>query len=146
MEAGRCFYRYCISWFGRDTVETLSAINRLRVAGVRIIFEQENLDIDEIDSNLMISVMESLPQAENESRSGNIRMGLAMRAANGTSGLYKRKLYGYTKGKDGELVIDHEQAKVVRYIFRWYLDGVSVLGIIKKLSDEGILSPAGKGT
>lgn len=135
-----------ISRFGRDTVETLSAINRLKAAGVRIIFEQENLDTEEVDSNLMISVMESLAQAENESRSGNIRLGLAMRAANGTSGLYKRKLYGYTKDKDGELVIDDEQAKVVRDIFRWYLDGASVLGIIKKLSNAGIPSPTGKGT
>ena len=135
-----------ISRFGRDTVETLSALNRLKAAGVRIIFEEENLDTDEVDSNLMISVMESFAQAENESRSENIRMGLAMRAANGTSGLYKRKLYGYIKNKDGELVIDNEQAKVVRDIFRWYLDGASVLGIIKKLSDAGIPSPTGKET
>lgn len=133
-----------ISRFGRDTVETLTAINKLNAAGVRVIFEQENLDTDEVDSDLMISVMESLAQAENESRSENIRMGLAMRAANGTSGLYKRKLYGYTKNINGELVIDEEQAKNVRDIFRWYLDGASVLGIIKKLYDAGILSPTGK--
>jgi hypothetical protein len=118
----------------------------LKTAGVRIIFEEENLDTDEIDSNLMISVMESFAQAENESRSENIRMGLAMKAANGTSGLYKRKLYGYSKNKDGDLVIDNEQTKVVRDIFRWYLDGASVLGIIKKLSDAGIPSPTGKET
>lgn len=133
-----------ISRFGRDTVETLTAINKLKAVGVRIVFEQENLDTDEVDSDLMISVMESLAQAENESRSENIRMGLAMRAANGTSGLYKRKLYGYTKNINGELVIDEEQAKNVRDIFRWYLDGASVLGIIKKLYDVGILSPTGK--
>lgn len=133
-----------ISRFGRDTVETLSALNRLKAAGVRIIFDAENLDTDEVDSNLMISVMESFAQAENENRSENIRMGLAMKAANGTSGLYKRKLYGYTKDKDSELVIDEEQAKVVRDIFRWYLDGASVIGIIKKLSDADIPSPAGK--
>ena len=135
-----------ISRFGRDTVETLSAINKLKAAGVRIIFEAENLDTNEVDSNLMISVMESLAQAENESRSENIRMGLAYRAANGTSGLYKRKLYGYVKNKDGDLVIDDEQAKVARDIFRWFLDGASVLGIIKKLSDTGMPSPTGKET
>ncbi len=135
-----------ISRFGRDTVETLSALNRLKAAGVRVIFEQENLNTDEVDSNLMISVMESFAQAENESRSENIRLGLAYRAANGTSGLYKRKLYGYVKNKDGDLVIDDEQAKVVRDIFRWFLDGSSVLGIIKKLSDAGIPSPTGKET
>ena len=133
-----------ISRFGRDTVETLTAINKLKASGVRVIFEQENLDTDEVDSDLMISIMESFAQAENESRSENIRMGLAMRAANGTSGLYKRKLYGYTKNINGELVIDEEQAKNVRDIFRWYLDGASVLGIIKKLYDAGILSPTGK--
>lgn len=133
-----------ISRFGRDTVETLTAINNLKAVGVRIIFEQENLDTAGVDSDLMISVMESLAQAENESRSENIRMGLAMRAANGTSGLYKRKLYGYTKNINGELVIDEEQAKNVQDIFRWYLDGASVLGIIKKLYDAGILSPTGK--
>ena len=133
-----------ISRFGRDTVETLSALNRLKAVGVRLIFEQENLDTDEVDSNLMISVMESLSQAENESRSENIRLGLAMRAVNGTSGLYKRKLYGYTKNKDGKLVIDDEQAKVVRDIFRWYLDGASVLGIIKNLSEAGVSSPTDK--
>ena len=133
-----------ISRFGRDTVETLTAINKLKAAGVRVIFEQENLDTDEVDSDLMISVMESFAQAENESRSENIRMGLAMRAANGTSGLYKRKLYGYTKNINGELVIDEEQAKNVQDIFRWYLDGASVLGIIKKLYDAGVLSPTGK--
>ena len=133
-----------ISRFGRDTVETLTAINNLKAVGVRIIFEQENLDTAEVDSDLMISVMESLAQAENESRSEDIRMGLAMRAANGTSGLYKRKLYGYTKNINGELVIDEEQAKNIQDIFRWYLDGASVLGIIKKLYDAGVLSPTGK--
>lgn len=133
-----------ISRFGRDTVETLSALNKLKAAGVRIIFEAENLDTDEVDSNLLISVMESFAQAENESRSENIRMGLAMRAANGISGLYKRKLYGYIKNKDGGLVIDDEHSKVVRDIFRWYLDGASVLGIIKKLVEAGIPSPTGK--
>lgn len=118
----------------------------MKAAGVRIIFEEENLDTDEVDSNLMISVMESLAQAENESRSENIRMGLAMSAANGTSGFYIRKLYGYKKNKDREIVIDNGQAKVVRDVFRWYLDGASVLGIIKKLSEGGIPSPAGKET
>ena len=32
----------------------------------------------------------------------------------------------------------------MRDIVRWYLDGASVLGIFKKLSEAGIPSPAGK--
>ena len=133
-----------ISRFGRDTVDTLTALNRMKNSGVRVIFEEENIDTDDVDSNLLISVMESVAQSENESRSENIRMGLSFRASNGTSGLYKRKLYGYAKNETGELVIDNGQAQVVRDIFRWYLGGDSVLGIIKKLSDAGISSPTGK--
>lgn len=92
----------------------------------------------------MISVIESFAQAENETRSDNIRMGLNFRAAQGTSGLYRRRLYGYDKTAEGELVLNKEQAQVVRDIFRWYNNGKSVLGIIKELEKEGTPSPTGK--
>ncbi|WP_278335291.1 hypothetical protein [Clostridium oryzae] len=39
-------------------MKQLSALNRLKAARVRVIFEQENVDTDEVDSNLMISAME----------------------------------------------------------------------------------------
>jgi DNA invertase Pin-like site-specific DNA recombinase len=133
-----------ISRFGRDTVDTLEALKRLKAAGTRVIFEGDNLDTDNTDSNLMISVFESLAQAENETRSENIRMGLSFRAAGGTSGLYKRRLYGYDKTAEGELVLNKEQAQAVRDIFRWYIDGKSVLGIIKELEKNDISSPTGK--
>ena len=61
-----------ISRFGRDTVEILDALNQLRALGVRVIFEQEVLDTADTDNDLMISIIESIAQAENESRSDNI--------------------------------------------------------------------------
>ncbi len=42
------------------------------------------------------------------------------------------------------LGIDDEQAKVVRNIFNWYLEGYSIGGIIKRLETNGIKSPKGK--
>ena len=125
-------------------MDTLNALRRLKAAGVRVIFEQENLDTDNIDSEMMISIIESFAQVENETRSDNIRMGLSFRAAGGTSGLYKRRLYGYDKNEDGDLVISKEQAQIVRDIFRWYIEGKSVLGIITELKKEGVPSPTGK--
>ena len=44
----------------RDTVEILDALNQLRTLGVRVIFEQEELDTANTDSDLMISIIESL--------------------------------------------------------------------------------------
>lgn len=43
------------------------------------------------------------------------------------------------------LVINDEQAKVVRNIFNWYFEGYSIVGIIKRLETNGIKLPKEKG-
>lgn len=133
-----------ISRFGRDTVETIEALSKLKNAGVRVIFEQEELDTANTDSDLMISIIESFAQAENESRSENIKWGIKQGAASGTSKLYDRKCYGYKHDEDGKLIIDEETAENVKMIFDLYLRGQSVLGIIKELEKRKIPSPTGK--
>lgn len=133
-----------ISRFGRDTVETLDALNQLKSHGIRVIFEQEELDTANTDSDLIISVIESVAQAENESRSENIKWGIKNRAASGKSKLYDRKCYGYKHNADGRLMIDEEMAKNVKLIFDLYLSGQSVVGIIKELECRKIPSPTGK--
>ena len=135
-----------ISRFGRDTVEILDALNQLRALGVRVIFEQEVLDTADIDNDLMISIIESIAQAENESRSENIKWGIKQRAAQGTSKLYNRKCYGYYNDEDGNLAINEAEAKNVRLIYNLYLQGKSVIGIVKELERLGIKSPTGKDT
>lgn len=79
---------------------------------VRAIFEQENLDTKEVESSLMISIIESLAQAENESRSDNIKWGIRQRAAQGTSKLYDRKCYGYDHDEDGKLIINRSRLRL----------------------------------
>lgn len=133
-----------ISRFGRDTVDTLEALNQLKSLGVRVIFEQESLDTANIDSDLMISIIESIAQAENESRSDNIRWGIKQRVAQGTSKLYNRKCYGYKNDVDGSLIINDEEARNVQLIFDMYLQGKSVVGIIAELERLEIKSPTGK--
>ncbi len=133
-----------VSRFGRDTVEVLDAFNQLKALGVRVIFEGNSLDTANTDGDLMVAVMESIAQAENESRSENIRWGIKQRAAQGTSKLYDRKCYGFKHDKDGHLVIDEEKAKNVKLIFNLYLNGQSVVDIIKELEKRKILSPTGK--
>ena len=133
-----------ISRFGRDTVEILDALNRLKLLGVRVIFEQEELDTANTDSTLMISIIECIAQAENESRSENIKWGIKQRAASGTSKLYDRKCYGYEHDAEGKLIIDEETAEHVRLIYDLYLQGQSVIGIIRELERRKIVSPTGK--
>ncbi len=133
-----------VSRFGRDTVEVLDAFNQLKALGVRVIFEGNSLDTANTSSDLMVAVMESIAQAENESRSENIKWGIKQRAAAGTSKLYDRKCYGYKHDEDGHLVIDEGKANNVKLIFDLYLSGQSVVGIIKELEKRKIPSPTGK--
>ena len=133
-----------ISRLGRDTVEVLDAINTLRDSQVRIIFKQEELDTLTVGSSLLISTIEACTQAENETRSDNIKWGIKQRASNGSLGFYRRKCYGYDKDENGDLVINKEQAEVVKLIFDLYLGGKSILGIVKELKEMSIKSPIGK--
>lgn len=116
----------------------------MKECGVCVVFEQENLDTNDVESSLMISIIESLAQAENESRSDNIKWGIRQRTAQGISKLYERKCYGYYHDEDGKLIINEEQATVVRKIFNCYLGGLSINGIIKELEKQTIKSPTGK--
>lgn len=133
-----------VSRFGRDTVDTLQALNVMKECEVRVIFEQESLDTKDVESSLMISIIESLAQAENEARSENIKWGIKQAAASGASKLYDRKCYGYKYNGERKLIIDEETAENVKIIFDLYLRGQSVLGIVKELEKRKILSPTGK--
>ena len=50
---------------------------------------------------------------------------------------------GYEKGPDGKMVINEEQAKVVRLIFKLYLDGYSSTAVAEELEKRGIKNSHG---
>lgn len=52
--------------------------------------------------------------------------------------------YGYKKDPDDhhKLVIDEEAAENVRLIFRLYLSGIGIRGIVRYLNDNGIVNPS----
>ena len=133
-----------LSRFGRDAKEGLEAIKKRRTAGKRIIFETDKIDTETVKDELLICIIEACNQAENEWRSENIRLGLKYRAEDGTSGLYNRVCYGYKKDNNGMLIIDEEEAKVVRHIFDWCLEGYSIGGITDKLEERKIKTFKGK--
>ena len=54
------------------------------------------------------------------------------------------KFLGYTKDENGELIIVPEQAKVVRRIYREFLEGKNGGRIAASLELDGILTGAGK--
>ena len=54
--------------------------------------------------------------------------------------------YGYKKimiGKDHTLEIIPEEAAVVRQIFEWYISGITLLNVARKLNEMGVKSQTG---
>ncbi len=53
-------------------------------------------------------------------------------------------MYGFQKDELGTIVINQEEIIVIRYIFKLYLDGKSLGGIVASLASENMVSPTGK--
>lgn len=70
-------------------------------------------------------------------------MGIAKRICFRDSKIAQRKCYGYTN-ENGILVVNSEQACIVKEIYKMYLEGLSLSSIVKVLYQKGVKSPTGK--
>ena len=77
-------------------------------------------------------------------KSQAIKAGLRKGFHDGTSKIAKRKCYGYDINPNGELAINPDEAKVVRWIFERYIAGDSLGKIATGLEKQGISSPTGR--
>lgn len=133
-----------VSRFGRNTVDTLDTINKLRTLNVDLFFEVENIHISKTSKTFLMSILGAVAQAESEARSHNIKWGIRRGFESGTSKFFNRKCYGYCHDFEGNIIINKQEAVVVKKIFSLYLSGFSTLAIIRELNKEGIKSPTGK--
>ena len=73
-----------------------------------------------------------------------MKWGKRKQFADGKTSVAFTHFLGYDKGPNGEFVINEEQAQIVRYIYKRYLEGFSTFQIAKELTEKGIKTPAGK--
>jgi len=133
-----------ISRFGRNTAETLDAIHNLRLLGVEVYFETEKISTCDATRDFLISVLQSIAQAESESKSQNIKWGIKRKLEDGSSEIYGRRCFGYQHDDEGQLVIKEDEAETVKLIFDHYLSGFSILAIKHYLESHDIKSPTGR--
>ena len=132
-----------ITRFARNTVECIQTIRKLKEIGVGIYFEKENINTLDAKGEVMITIMASLAQQESESISKNVKLGIDFRNKQGKVQVNHNRFLGYTKDAEGHLIIDPEQAEVVKRIYRKYLEGASMDMICHGLEADGILTGAG---
>lgn len=80
--------------------------------------------------------MASLAQQESASLSQNVKLGLQFRYQEGKVQVNHEHFLGYTKDEDGNLIVDEDEAAIVRRIYREYLEGASVRDIALGLERE----------
>lgn len=134
-----------ISRFSRNTVDTLEVLLELRLLGIEVIFEKENLRLSNPKTMLHLEMACAFAQEEINSHSQNIKWGVKHGFQNGTSGYASFACYGYVKGKNG-LEVNPKEAKIVQLIFKMRVQGKSLNDISKALQKKKIPSPTGKIT
>lgn len=132
-----------LSRFARNTVDCLETVRMLKARGIGVIFEKENINTLEADSEILITMLGAFAQAESESISANVRWGKRQAMREGKAIIQYDRLYAYEKGDDGNPRVIPEQAEVVRSIYNQYLTGASLRMIKERLESEQILNVAG---
>lgn len=127
-----------ISRFARNTVDCLNYIRALKELGIAVIFEKENINTLEADSEILITMLGAFAQSESESISSNVRWGKRQAMKEGKATIQYRYFYGYRKGADGKPEIIPEQAEVVRKIYDLFLSGTSIRGVKDYLEQHNI--------
>lgn len=127
-----------ISRFARNTIDCLKFVRQLREKNIAIIFEKENINTLEASGELLLTIMASLAQQESASLSQNIKLGLQFRYQEGKVQVNHEHFLGYTKDAKGNLIVDKKEAKVVKRIFREYLEGASFRDIAMGLERDHI--------
>ena len=127
-----------ISRFARNTVDCLNYVRALKELGIAVIFEKENMNTLEIDSEILITMLGAFAQSESESISANVRWGIRQAMKEGKATIQYKYLYGYRKGDDGKPEIIPDQAEVVRKIYDLFLSGTPVRGIQEYLNENAV--------
>ena len=107
-----------ISRFARNTLDSIQFTRELLSSGVGVFFQNDNINTLDEDSELRLSIMSSIAQDELRKLSSRIKFGHQQAIKNHVV-LGNSRIFGYDK-KNKKLVINEEEAKMVRELFELY--------------------------
>ncbi len=135
-----------VSRFARNTIDLLSSIRLLKEHGVECFFEKENIHTFDARGEMLLTIMAGIAQEESRSISENCKWGQRKRFSDGKFTVPFKRFLGYDRGEDGSLVVNEEQAAIVREIYELFLGGATPYAIAKKLTADNVPTPGGKKT
>ena len=125
-----------VSRFARNVKETLNYTRKLKLLGVGVQFEEEGINTLAMADEMLLNTFAAIAQEESESISQNERLSIVKRMESGEY-IATNVPYGY-RLIDKKLVVYEPEAKIVRWIFDAYLNGMSATEIARELTAQGI--------
>lgn len=143
-KAGRIDYilTKSISRFSRNTTDCLFLVRELLDMNIPIYFEKENIDTGSMESEFVLSILSSMAQDESRSISENNKWAVRQRFENGTY-QFSCVPYGYMRDDEGFMIINPEEAEIVRFIYQSVLNGLGSEKIAKILEERQISTRKG---
>ena len=130
-----------LSRFGRNAADTLNSLQFMEDYGVNLLCVEDGIDSAGAAGKLIISVLASVAEIERSNISEQTMAGRRQKARDGKwNGGFAP--YGYQLvNKEGEkakvLVINEEEAELVRQIYKLYLQNMGLSRVAKWLNDNG---------
>lgn len=137
-----------VSRFARNLIDCVSLVRELKAqnppVGIGIYFETQNIDTMTAGGDILITILAAIAEQESRNMSENIKWAFQKKFKEGELMLVCSQFLGYDRDKDKNIVINEEQAKIVRRIYREFLSGYSCATIAKNLTEDGIPTVTGK--
>ncbi|MDR1156964.1 MAG: recombinase family protein [Oscillospiraceae bacterium] len=131
-----------ISRFSRSTLDSIRYTQELLEHGVGVLFQNDNINTLDSDSEFRLVVMAGVAQDEVRKLSERLQFGFRQSIRNGRV-LGNDKIWGYDK-KDCQLTVNEEEAEVVRLIFDLYAQqGLGLRRLSRTLYNMGHTSRKG---
>lgn len=135
-----------ISRFARNTIDCLSIVKDLKNHNVEVFFEKENISSFDPNIDFLLSVFSAVAEEESRSISENVKWGNKKRFENGEHHIVTSNFLGYARDKQDNVIIDEEQAVIIRSIYDLYLHGKGSRKIKDYLESEGFKTVKGNST
>ena len=136
---------YKLSRFGRNAADILNSLEFIQSYGVNLICIEEGIDSSQTSGKLLISVLSAVAEIERENILEQTMNGRREKARQGKWNGGPAP-YGYIL-KDDTLLIDEQEAEIVRTIFDKFVNtNMGYTGIAKYLNLQGIKKTPRKKT
>ena len=129
-----------VSRFARNTLIILETVRSLKELGIDVYFEEENIHSLSEEGEMVITLISSFAQEESLSVSENCKWRIRDKFKQGITTSFT--MHGYELENNKIKIIPNE-AKIIKTIFDYYLNGMGINAIARQLRERGISTKTG---